>query len=123
MSLHIIVIIVCGVDVVIHIRAIFICCYSYLCKQKHKCIAVFSLYIKICRLINGLLMEGSSPEAVGVNISAEGGSQISAQVLSNVHVGGNVNISNYISGWINTQTHTMTFPICDTTLCYNNKHL
>ncbi|XP_076129023.1 NACHT, LRR and PYD domains-containing protein 1-like [Alosa pseudoharengus] len=41
-------------------------------------------------------MEGPLPEAVDVNISADGGSQVSAPVLQ--HVYGNVSISNYYSG-------------------------
>ncbi|KAG5277013.1 hypothetical protein AALO_G00112480 [Alosa alosa] len=41
---------------------------------------------------------GPSPEAVDVSISADGGTQVSAPVLSHLHVRGNVNISTNISG-------------------------
>ncbi|XP_076129467.1 NACHT, LRR and PYD domains-containing protein 3-like isoform X2 [Alosa pseudoharengus] len=41
---------------------------------------------------------GPSPEAVNVSISADGGTQVSAPVLSHLHVRGNVNISTHISG-------------------------
>ncbi|XP_062407052.1 uncharacterized protein LOC134098112 isoform X2 [Sardina pilchardus] len=41
---------------------------------------------------------GPSPEAVDVSISADGGTQVSAPVLSHLHVRGDVSISTYISG-------------------------